>query len=81
MLYIMNTPRGPILVVNYLQKNKVQQAEKGREGTPGSRSLVEALRLQGLPKRWGGVGCGSDPGCAYGSGGGGAVVKVRMEDR
>lgn len=79
----MNTPRGPILVVNNLQKNKVQQAEKGREGTPGSRSLVEALRLQGLPKRWGGVGvgCGSDPGCAYGSGGGGAVVKVRMEDR
>lgn len=36
---------------NYLQKTKVQQAEKGREGISGSRSLVEALRLQGMPKR------------------------------
>lgn len=64
---------------NYLQKNKVQQVVKGREGIPGSRSLAGALRLQGVPQRWEGVRCGPDPGSADGSQGGKAVVKVRWK--
>ena len=78
-LYHEHSGGGQFYLFNYLQKNKVQQVEKGREGIPGSRSLAEALRLQGVPKRWGGVRCGPDPGSADGSWGGEAVVRVRWK--
>lgn len=75
-LYHEHSREGQFYLFNYLQKNKVQQVENGREGIPGSRSLAEALRLQGVPKRCGGVRCGPDSGSADGSQRGEAVVKV-----